>query len=54
MNVKGLLCFVAVMGAIVGLLYLGFFHASKELRPWLLVLIMLLFWASESKWFSKI
>jgi len=53
MNVKGLFCFVTVMYAIAGLLYLGFFHASKELRPWLLVLMMLLFWDSESKSFPK-
>jgi hypothetical protein len=53
MNVKGLLCYVAVMSAIAGLLYLGFFHASKELRPWLLVLMMLLLGALESKSFPK-
>jgi hypothetical protein len=54
MNVKGLLCFVAVTGANAGLLYLVMFHASKELRPWLIMLCMLLLLASESKWFPKI
>ncbi len=53
MNIKGFFCFVAVMGALAGLLYLGFFHASKELRSWLLVLMMLLLGAMESKSFPK-
>lgn len=53
MNIKGFFCFDAVLGAVAGLLYLGFFHASKELRPWLLVLMMLLFGVMESKSFPK-
>lgn len=52
MNVKGLLRYVAFLGAFAGLFYLILFHASKELRPWLIMLCGLLL-AWEMRSFTK-